>query len=208
MRRCLIALAVVGALLLTACTAPTSRGAVAPKRPAPSPAFHGAWQDRPTTLPHLSLADTSGQPFNLRKSPSWPVTLVYFGYPGCPYGCSDTLQGLALALDRLENDARDDVGVLVIDIAPDHTPEHRDRLHAWLTGLDARFLGLTGSTDQVHELARDLAVEIHADENGILVHSDHITAFDRDRSGVLVWTSDTPVDQLTADLSTLIALQR
>lgn len=208
MRRCVLGLAVVAALLVAGCAPPVSPGAVAPKDPTDSPAFHGAWQDRPFVLPPLTLTDTSGQKFNLHKSPSRPVTLLYFGYPDCPNGCADTLQGLAMALDRLPNDARDDVDVLVIDIAPDPNPAHQARLESWLDGFDARFVALTGSTDRVHGLARELGVEIHRDADGTLIHGDHIIAFDRERNGVLVWTSDVPVGQLASDLAALAALQR
>lgn len=207
MRRCLIALVLMGALLVAGCATPMSTGAVAPRDPADSPVFHGAWQDRPFTLPALTLTDTSGQSYNLRKSPSRPVTLVYFGYPDCPHGCSDTLQGLALALDRLPNAARDHVGVLVIDLAPNPDPGHQARLEAWVEGFDSRFVGLTGPGDRVHRLARQLGVEVHQDADSTLLHGDQIIAFDRDREGVLVWTSDLPVDQLASDLATLAALQ-
>lgn len=208
MRRCLIALALVGTLLVAGCAAPVSTGTVARKDPTESPAFHGAWQDRPFTLSSLTLTDTSGQGYNLRTSPSRPVTLVHFGYPDCPNGCSAVLRGLALALDRLPNDARDDVGVLVIDIAPDPAPAHQAQLRTWLDGIDPRFVGLTGPADRVHGLARELGVEIHEDADGTLIHGDQIIGFDRDRNGVLVWTSDVPVDQLAADLAALAALQR
>ncbi|HHV22660.1 MAG TPA: SCO family protein [Propionibacterium sp.] len=208
MRRCLIAVALVGALLVTACTASGAGGAVVPKAPQPSWRFHGAWQDRPFVLPDQTFRDTSGQRFNLRKSPSRPVTLVLFSYPDCPHGCAGTLMGLATALDRVPTDVHDDVTVLVVDLSPEPAPDHRARLRAWLDEFDPQFVGLTGTPDQVQELAGSLGVAIHPDNDGGLMHGDQIIGFDRDDRGVLLWTSDVPVDQLSQDLVELVARQR
>lgn len=203
----LVVLALLGVLVITGC-APGTRGAVAPKEAAASPSFHGAWQDRPFVLPDHTLRDTHGQPFNLRKSPSRPVTLVYFGYPDCAHGCSEVLTGLGAALDRVPQDVRDDVGVLVIDIEPTPDPAHLARLHDWLAGLDQEFIGLTGSETDIHRIAHDLGVEIHRADDSTLVHSDHVIAFDRTGTGVLVWTSDIAVDEMAEDLVVLVAAMR
>lgn len=183
-------------------------GPVLPAKADQSPVFYGAWQDRPAALPDVTLTDTGGQKFNLRKSPSRPVTLVYFAYLGCPDLCTDSLTELATALRDLSPGVRDDVGVLVVDIAPDPAPAHQAELRSWLKEFDPGFVGLTGPVDEIHDLARELGVEIHTDADGVLAHSDQVIAFRRGHSGALLWTSDVPVDQVTADLATLVAVPR
>ncbi|WP_432557837.1 SCO family protein [Granulicoccus sp. GXG6511] len=208
MRRCLIALALLGAVLVVGCMSPRSQGAVAPKAPEATPGYHGAWQDRPFVMPDLTLTDTSGQRFNLRKSPSSSVTLVFFGYRECPNVCGDVLTGLAGALERVPMDVHDDVTVLVIDITPDPAPAHQAQLRSWLDRFDRDFVGLTPPADEVPALAAELGVEIHRDPDGMLLHGDQIVAFDRDDNGVLVWTSEVPVNHVADDLALLVARQR
>lgn len=196
------------AVLLVGCVAPVTRGVVAPKQSDDVPRYHGIVQERPYVLPAMTLTDRSGQPFNVRTSPSRPVTLITFGYAACAYGCADTLIDLAETIRTLPADIRDDLTVVVIDLADSTTKGERRQFHAWLKRTDPHFLGLTGPGEQVHQLARDLGVEVHHDAHGALLHGDQILGFDRKRAGVLVWTADMSVEHLAQDLQLLVACQR
>lgn len=201
MRRTLLTV-VLCLVLLPACAMPvTQEPAVVPKTP-PAPAFHGALQDRPYPMPNETLTDTSGQRFNLRTSPSGPVRLVYLGYIDCPNICVTMLSDVATALQRLHPSVRDDVEFLFVDIQPEHgTPAE---LHDWLARFDPAFIGLRGSTAQLHRIADQLGVAMH-DEGGDhgMVHGAHVIGFNRAGQGLIVWSPGFTTDQLTADLTQL-----
>lgn len=202
-----------GALLLAGCAPAAPRNQVIePKHSDAMSHWHGAWQDRPYHLPEETLRDTSGQPFNLRTSPTRPVTLLYFGYPECPNICTTVLSDLATALRRVAPDVRDDVKVVVVSIATPGTSEATVEDHevrAWLDRFDREFVGLTGSTDQVRAVATGVGVEIHdPDEHGIMLHGGQVIAFDRGGDGVLIWTPGMPIDQVAEDVTALVATQR
>lgn len=158
-------------------------------------------------MPNETLTDTMGHHFNLRTSPSRPVRLVYLGYIDCPNVCITTLSDVATALQRLDPSVRDDVEFMFVDIRPDaDTPAE---LRVWLERFDPEFVGLVGSSGQIHRIADQLGVAIHDDgsERGI-VHGAQVIGFDRAGRGVLVWTPGFTPDQLSADLTALAARQR
>lgn len=207
MTRCLLALVVLGSLLLTGCNAPSVVDqAIAPKTQQ-SAAYHGAWLDRPYAMPDVTLRDTSGQPYNLRTSPTTPITLLYLGYPGCPDACVTTMADLSAALAKLEPDVRDDITVVFVDI--DTERGSGKRLKRWLADHGADFVGLTGTRGQIREIADRVGVELHEPAaDGTILHSAQVLAFDRDRQGVVRWTPGIPVAHLADDLATLVTAQR
>lgn len=200
-------LVVLGVLLLSACSVSTTRQPTVTARTSPPATFHGSWQDRPYPMPNETLTDTSGQPFNLRTSPSRPVRLVYLGFVDCPTDCVTTLSQVALALQRLHPSVRDDVDVLFVDIQPKRdTPAE---LGAWLGRFDSAFIGLLGSPAQTQRIADQLGVAMHdqGEDRGV-VHGAQVIGFDRAGQGVMVWSPGFTSEQLTADLTQLAARQR
>lgn len=210
MLRSLVALIALGSLLMTAC-APVgdAQPMIAPKHPGPSEMFHGEWRERPYHLPDETFKDTSGQPFNLRTSPSSPVKLLYFGYPDCPNVCPSVLADLSSALAQLPPDVRDDVQVLVVDLGAAHSWGRKTKIRSWLDEFDPEFVGLLGPPDQVRRAAEGVGVEIsEPDHEGVMLHGAHVIAFDHEDEGVLVWFPDTPVAYVTEDLIGLATRHR
>lgn len=204
MRRCLLML-VLGVLLLPACATRTQHTAVAPSTPPPT--YHGSWQDRPLRMPKETLADTSGQPFNLRTTPSQPIRLVYLGYVDCPNICETMLSDLAAGLQRLDPSFRADIEFLFIDIRPGHdTPAE---VRAWLHRFDPEFTGLLGSPAQVERIAAQLGVAMH-DAGGVhgLLHSSQVIGFNRHGEGVIIWHPGFTPGEFRDDLILLTASQR
>lgn len=207
MTRCLVALVALATLLVSGCAAPSVAGqAIAPKSDAAA-AYHGAWLDQPFAMPDVTLTDAGGQPYNLRTSPTTPVSLLYLGYPDCHEACSSTVAGLSAAVDRLAPDVRDDITVLFVDIdAQRGSPK---KLKQWLAGRGAGFVGLQGNRAQVQRIANEVGVEIHDPEpDGTILHSAQILGFDREDRARVRWTPGIPADQLATDLQTLVAAQR
>src|ERR1051326_7736534 len=108
---------------------------------------------RPTAL-------TVGGPFSLIDGDGHPVTeqtwrgkymLVYFGYTFCPDVCPTTLSSVADALDKLGPRA-ERIQPLFITVAP-----KRDTVPAvkqYAAAFGPRFVGLTGSPEQIATAAR------------------------------------------------------
>lgn len=205
--RCLVALVVLATVLVTGCAAPSVAGqAIAPKADE-AEAYHGAWLGQPFGMPDVTLTDTAGLPYNLRTSPTTPVSLLYLGYPDCPSVCNSTVGGLAGALDALAPEIRDDITVLFVDIDADRGSAKK--LKRWLAGHGDGFVGLRGTSGQVRGIADAVGVEIHESApDGTILHSAQIIGFDRHHRATVLWTPGLPVDALTADLHTLVAAQR
>lgn len=100
-----------------------------------------------------SLTDHAGA---TRTAESFPgkATLVFFGFTQCPDICPASLAEVATAV-KLLGDRAKDVQVLMITVDPERdTPEI---LRAYLGAFDAelptRFLGLTGSPEEIRKAA-------------------------------------------------------
>lgn len=81
--------------------------------------------------------------------------IVYFGYTFCPDVCPTELQTIAGALDKLGRKA-DSVVPIFITIDPERdTPKV---LSDYLKNFDPRFVGLTGTSDQIAQVAKEYRV--------------------------------------------------
>ncbi len=81
---------------------------------------------------------------------SGKVTLVLFGFTQCPDVCPTSLAELAQVMKLLGEDAAR-VQVLMITVDPERdTPEV---LRAYVSGFDSRFMGLTGTPEQIKTAA-------------------------------------------------------
>ena len=105
-----------------------------------------------------------GGPFQLTDQSGKPVTqadfrgrwmLVYFGYTFCPDVCPTELQTIAGALDKLGPDAAK-VAPIFITIDPERdTPAV---LADYVKLFDKRLIGLTGTAEQIRDVARKYRV--------------------------------------------------
>jgi protein SCO1/2 len=117
------------------------------------------------TAGKAASAGQLGGPFNLTDHHGRPVSdadfrgrlmLIYFGYTNCPDICPLDAHNIAVAMDQLGDKGRS-VQPLFITIDPARdTPE---RLTEWLTPIHPRFLGLTGTADQIAAVTKAYKVE-------------------------------------------------
>ncbi len=83
------------------------------------------------------------------------VVVMFFGFTHCPDVCPTTLAELANALKRLGPDAKR-VQVLLVTVDPQRdTPA---LLSAYVTAFDPSFLGMTGSAQQIADVAKEFKV--------------------------------------------------
>jgi protein SCO1/2 len=197
-------------VLLAACT--SSKGPVvnayAPSDPS---GYRGAVLPQPYEMPSQTLTDTSGQAYNLKTSPSKPVTLVFFGYTHCPDVCLSVLSDVALALNRMADSEQDAVQMIFITTDPARdTPRAMRR---YLDRIDPSFLGLTGSLTTIKGVAERLGVAIEGTQKLAsggydVAHSAQVIGFDKHRAGILVWTPGTPIGDLRHDIQLLVSRQQ
>jgi len=97
----------------------------------------------------LALTDHTGTPRTLADY-AGHVVVVFFGFTQCPDICPTSLAELAQVMGELETDA-DRVQVLFITVDPERdTP---DVLRQYVTAFDARFVGLTGTPEEIRQAA-------------------------------------------------------
>ena len=138
----------------------------------------------PLTKPDVTLTDTRGQPFDLRRETDGYLTLLFFGYTFCPDICPIHMANLAAVLRELRPAVAQRVKVVFVTTDPDRdTPE---RLGTWLANFDRSFIGLTGDTATVNATQRALYLPLPqigpADSAGsyLVGHAAAVVAFSPD----------------------------
>ena len=203
------------ALLLAACGGGSSEapvaGAAVNQQQADDDGFRGAALTQPYQMPDLTLTDTSGSSFDLVQDTTKPVTLVFFGYTSCPDVCNMVLADIASAFTRLDPKVAQNVQMLFVTTDP-----ARDKpavIDEYLSRFHPAFEGLTAPMGTIKETARPLGVAIEGmnrlPSGGYEVgHSSQVIGFAADDTARVVWTQGTPVEDLVADIHTLVGLPR
>lgn len=83
------------------------------------------------------------------------VVVVFFGYTHCPDVCPTTLAMMQETLRLLRNEA-DRVQVLFVTLDPER--DTQAVLQGYLSGFDARFLGLRGNAESIRAVAQAFRV--------------------------------------------------
>ncbi|HEX7100417.1 MAG TPA: SCO family protein [Acidimicrobiia bacterium] len=111
----------------------------------------------PTPKPDFTLTDTEGNPFHFAEETQGKLTLLYFGYTHCPDVCPVHLAQIAETFDQLPQVAESSV-VIFVTVDP-----HRDTpevLREWLDRFDARFIGLTGTPEELEAAQKAVGVPV------------------------------------------------
>jgi protein SCO1/2 len=168
--------------------------------------YHGSWLDQPYAKPDLSFTDTAGKPFDLARDTHKPVTLVFFGYTSCPDVCNTVLADAASAIRR----AGPKVGgqVQLVFITTDPKRDTPSVIRDYLDRFDPRFVGLTAGLPMIKEAADSLDVALTGEAptagGGYDVgHGAQVIGFGPDGKGRLIWMPNTPVRDVSEDLTRL-----
>lgn len=149
----------------------------------------------------FTLTDQNG----IRRSDSdfrGKYMLVFFGYTFCPDICPTTLAVMAAALDMMGPTA-DRIVPILISVDPERdTP---DALKTYLSAFGPRFVGLTGSEEEIAAAARAYRVYVQAHknqrENYTVDHSGVIYLMDPLGRFVANYSLSASPDKLAADLA-------
>ena len=201
-----LVLAGVLALAVLAGCAPAATVSV----PSASPGYLGAELTTPYQLPDVSLDDQAGKSFNLRTGSTAPVLIFFFGYTNCPDICLSTLTDLATATGRLPEDVRSRVQVVFVTVDPQR--DSPPVMAKYLSRIDPGFVGLTGATATIEQVAASMGVVIegideHHEGAYDVTHSAQVVGFDAARRGVVVWTQGTSIGTYRADFERLVRQQ-
>lgn len=111
----------------------------------------------PTPKPDFTLTDTDGNPFHFAEETEGKLTLLYFGYTHCPDVCPVHLAQIAETFDQLSQVAESSVVVFVTVDPERDTPEV---LREWLDRFDPRFVGLTGTPEELEAAQKAAGVPV------------------------------------------------
>jgi protein SCO1/2 len=167
--------------------------------------FRGDYLPDPYVVPDVALTDDTGKPFTLATDDR-DVDVVFFGYVNCPDVCQVVMGALTSAYLRLPAADRDRVRVVFVTTDPARdTPA---ALHRYLARFDSRFVGLTGTLEQIDRLGRPLHVFVKKGQKlasgGYEVdHSTAVYAVTRGKAP-LVWTNGTSPTDVATDLARLL----
>ncbi len=167
--------------------------------------YHGQVLESLQPAADFSLTGPGGKPVTLSAFRG-KVVVIYFGYTFCPDVCPTTMAHMAQAMRQLGQRA-DGVQVLMISVDPGRdTPAS---LAEYLAHFDPRFMGLTGTPEQIAAAATQFGVFFEKHEGtaatGYLVdHTATTMALDRQGRLRLLWPFGTEADALAADLGQLL----
>jgi protein SCO1 len=205
----LLLLLVVLALAASACTPTTSTAIAAEGLERQPDGWRGIPLERPRSMPHVTLLDTEGEPFDLAAETAGTPTLLFFGYASCPDICPIHLRTLADAMGKAGVNTQQ-VQVVFVSVDPDRdTP---DRIAQYLVDLKAAsFTGLHGDIGVVEEALADLdlpgPVVEGADPRGegdLIGHPAQVIGFDADGQALRVWPFGARRSDWVADLPRIV----
>ena len=125
------------------------------------------------------------------------VVLLFFGYTHCPDVCPTTLLALKQARERLGSSA---AGAQVVMISVDPQRDPPDQLAQYVRFFDPSFIGLSGTPDEIDQVAAQYHVfhrrrETASPAQYSVSHSGHIYALDRSgRVRALLGAAATPAE--------------
>jgi len=158
-----------------------------------------------TPAPPVELIDQNGDTVRLTDF-GGQIVVMYFGYTYCPDLCPTTLAAVDQALNRM-GDGADEVQVVMVSVDPDR--DSPEALGTYLANFNDDFIGLTGSPEDLIQVATVYGVAFQAEEgdvdSGYLVnHTANLVVIDKEGFLKLVMPPLVPADDLAADLEYLL----
>lgn len=172
--------------------------------------FHGAVIQSPMPAPPIELESTSGGRVSLSDFDD-QLVVVYFGYTWCPDICPTTLSRLDEALAEMGSTS-EDVQVVMVTVDPER--DTVDSMESYLGHFNDSFIGLTGSFDEVSQVATTYGVffddnrllgeeQSHVDAEYLVDHTSSLMVIGRDGHLRLVLPPDVASVDIAADLEFL-----
>lgn len=153
---------------------------------------------------NFTLTDHTGKTRSLSDYQG-KVVLIFFGFTQCPDVCPTTLAELSEVMKKLGSGA-DRVQVLFITVDPER--DTQTVLGQYVPAFDPRFVGLTGSVEQIAAVAKDFKAfyqKVPTPNGSYTVdHFSGMYAFDATGRIRLFIRYRAPMNSVVADVKTLL----
>jgi cytochrome oxidase Cu insertion factor (SCO1/SenC/PrrC family) len=158
------------------------------------------------------VAENFGGPFTLTDYAGHTVTdkdfsgryrLIYFGFTYCPAICPTELAKISQTMKLLGDDA-DKITPMFITIDPERdTP---DVVAKYVTMFDPRFVGLTGTPEQIKQVAGEYKIYFAKVEDPALTdytmdHSSFIYFMDPDDNLLAIYRADDTAEKMATEIA-------
>lgn len=167
--------------------------------------FHGTILQSSTEAANFTLMSSNGQRVSLDDFRG-KLVVLYFGYTFCPDVCPATLVEIAGAMNILGEDAKK-VQAIMVSVDPERdTPE---QLAEYVAHFDPNFLGVTGTPEEIAELATLYGIyyEKHegSEASGYLIdHTATVMVIDQEGYLKLLLPFGTTAQDMADDLAYLL----
>ena len=185
MRRLLLAAGAALALVAAGCGSAGSGGGgtSAPSALNDHPAsarYDGFELSPPRPRPSFTLTDTVGRAFAFGSATAGHPTLLFFGYTHCAEECPTTMADIRLGLSHVPVALQKSTYVVFVstDVKRDTGPVLAAWLKRFSDGVDATFVGLRGTQQQVD--AAQAAAHVFLAEDGGATHSTQVLLYGPD----------------------------
>jgi protein SCO1 len=172
-----------------------------------TPELQGFELDEPQPKPSFVLTDTSGAAYDFRSETEGKVTLLYFGYLNCPDICPVHLAQIAEVFSQYPEVARE---AEMVFVSVDPNRDSPQEIRAFLDNFDSRFVGLTGTPDDLaaaQEAAGVPVATVTGDGDDYLVdHAGWVVAYAPDGISRSTYPFGTRQAEWSNDLQVLMRI--
>ncbi len=120
-----------------------------------SPELQSILLPEPKPLQTFTLIDQHKQAFNLeRLQGQW--TFLFFGYTSCPDICPPAMMVLKTVYEHFKQQAQIFSNIQVVFVSVDPQRDKPEQLFDYVAYFNPEFLGVTGMTEEIDNLARQL----------------------------------------------------
>ncbi|GIX40881.1 MAG: SCO family protein [Leptospiraceae bacterium] len=120
---------------------------------------------------NFTLVNQDNQKIEFYSLKGKPI-LLFFGYTHCPDYCPITLSKLTKIYKKLPEEQKPYIVLITVDPERD-TP---DVLKNYIKKFDGEIIALTGSTEEIQEIAKKLGVYIRIEKKMDHIHVEHNTS--------------------------------
>lgn len=169
--------------------------------------YRGGLVTPPIPKPKFVLTDTSGAAFDFAAETEGYVALLFFGFTNCPQECPLHLATIAMSLQQIPANARDQVKVVFVTADP--ARDSAKILRAYLDQFDRRFIGLTGNEAAVVSAQRAAHVPaatktLGANKDYDVAHASFVLAYTKDNLAHVIYPSGISASDWAHDLPLLV----
>ena len=194
-------------LALAGCSSSGDGAPVAGVSVAADDGLHGIVMPQAYRVPDVTLKDSHGTPYDVRKRLTKPLTLVFFGYTNCPDICQVVMANIASAMTRLDGRQRAEVGMVFVTTDPSR--DTAPVLRSYLDRFDPSFEGLTGPISTITAFGKALGVPIQTGKKlpsgGYDVsHGTQVLGVVPGGTAPVVWTEGTSPGDMADDITTIL----